>query len=315
MAENYEFPDEQEENKKPSVAVTEDDGDVEIEIVDDTPEKDRGRKPLDKDVTDPTDDELENYSDGVKKRIKELTHARHDERRAKEAVLRERQELERIAQALVSENQKLKYQFATGAQQYAQTANSAAALMLENAKKKLKEAHEAFDTDAIVAAQEELADAKMQMRQVQSFRPPSLQEMETPVQVPQVAPQQPQIDDKTLRWQAKNQWFGAPGNEEMTSYSLGLHQKLVNSGVDPRSDEYFEQIDARIRATFPDYFGSETRSKGGSGKPSTVVAPSSRSTSPGKIRLTATQVALARKLGLTNQQYAMELAKLENSNG
>lgn len=308
MAENYEFPDEQEEKK---VVVDTDDNEVEIEIVDDTPEKDRGRKPLDKDVTDPSDEELENYSEGVKKRIKELTHARHDERRAKEAILREREELERIAQALINENKTLKYQYAAGAQQYAVTANSAAEMEVENAKKRLKEAHEAFDTDAIVEAQEALADAKLKLQYARNVRVPSLQEIETPVQLPQSAPQQPQIDDKTLRWQARNQWFGAPGHEEMTSFSLGLHQKLVNSGVDPRSDEYFEQIDARMRGTFPDYFGSEVRSRGGSGKPGTVVAPSSRSTAPGKVRLTATQVALARKLGLTNQQYALELAKLE----
>ena len=311
MAENYEFPDEQEDKKVTKAEEPE----IEIEVVDDTPERDRGRKPLDKDVADPTDDELENYSDGVKKRIKELTHARHDERRAKEAVLRERQELERVAQALIQENRQLKYQYVAGEQQHVQTAATAVSMALENAKKKLKEAHEAFDTDAIVAAQEELADAKLQMRQIQNYRTPSLQDLETPVQVPQAAPSKPQIDEKTLRWQARNQWFGAPGNEEMTSYSLGLHQKLVNSGVDPRSDEYFEQIDARIRNTFPEYFGSEGRSRGGSGKPGTVVAPSSRSASPGKVRLTATQVALARKLGLTNQQYAMELAKLERSNG
>jgi len=313
MAENFQFPDEQDEDKKVTKA---EEPEIEIEVVDDTPENDRGRKPLEREVSEPSEDELENYSDGVKKRIKELTHARHDERRAKEAVLRERQELERIAQALINENRQLRNHVNVGEQNFASTIQNATETELAMAKKRYKEAYESGDADAVVAAQEALTDAKLRSQAARNYRPVSLPVNEVPVPVPQQpAPPQTQVDEKTLRWQARNQWFGSPGNEEMTSYSLGLHQKLVNSGVDPRSDEYFEQIDARVRATFPDYFGSETKSRGGSVKPGTVVAPSSRSASPGKVRLTATQVALARKLGLTNQQYAMELAKLERSNG
>jgi len=313
MAENFQFPDEQDEDKKVTKA---EEPEIEIEVVDDTPENDRGRKPLEREVSEPSEDELENYSDGVKKRIKELTHARHDERRAKEAVLRERQELERIAQALINENRQLRNHVNVGEQNFASTIQNATETELEMAKKRYKEAYESGDADAVVAAQEALTDAKLRSQAAKNYRPVSLPVNEVPVPTPQQpAPPQTQVDEKTLRWQARNQWFGSPGNEDMTSFSLGLHQKLVNSGVDPRSDEYFEQIDARVRATFPDYFGSETKSRGGSVKPSTVVAPSSRSTTPGKIKLTATQVALARKLGLTNQQYAMELAKLERSNG
>jgi 3,4-dihydroxy-2-butanone 4-phosphate synthase len=97
----------------------------------------------------------------------------------------------------------------------------------------------------------------------------------------------------------------------MTSFSLGLHQKLVNSGVDPRSDEYFEQIDARMRSVFPDFFGSaQSRPSDNSKRPATVVAPGARSTGVRKVQLTETQVALARKFGLTPQQYAAEIAKL-----
>jgi hypothetical protein len=115
-----------------------------------------------------------------------------------------------------------------------------------------------------------------------------------------------------LRWQAKNQWFGSPGNEELTSFSLGLHQKLVNSGVDPRSDEYFERIDSRMRSTFPEAFGGrDARST----RPSSVVASATRSSGPKKVQLTTTQVALAKKFGLTPQQYAVQVAKLENQNG
>ena len=316
MANEFKFPDELEDEKP--VAQSQQEEELSIEVVDDTPERDRGRKPLDREVEDPTDDEIENYSDGVKKRIKELTHARHDERRAKEATLREKQELERIAQALIEENKKLKQHVNTGQQQYAETVKTAAEAELETAKRKLKEAHEAFDTDAIIAAQEELTEAKMKVQAAKNFRPTPLQTDSEEVQIPQSASPAPQIDDKTLRWQARNQWFGAPGYEEMTSFSLGLHQKLVNSGVDPRSDEYFERIDARLKSTFPEVFGNtdeKPKSGDGSKKPATVVAPATRSTGTRKIQLTKTQEALAAKLGLTLQQYAAELAKLEKSNG
>jgi hypothetical protein len=315
----FKFPDEAdnkpEVNEEEQIEVVTDEA-PEIEVVDDTPEKDRGRRPLERDVADPTDDELQSYSEGVKKRIKELTHARHDERRKAEALAREKQELERIARAMMEENQKLKKYVSTGEQEYAKVAATAAERELEDARRKLKAAHEAFDTDAIIAAQEELADAKMKVERAKNFKPAPLQEEAKEVQIPDSTSERPQIDDKTLRWQAKNQWFGAPGYEDMTSFSLGLHQKLVNSGVDPRSDDYFEQIDARLRKTFPEHFGVEEEVKPEpSRKPATVVAPAARSTGAKKIKLTTTQIALAEKLGLTPQQYAMEMAKLEKQNG
>ena len=308
MAEPYKFPDEADkENESAST-------DVEIEIVDDTPEQDRGRKPLDREVADPTDDEIENYSEGVKKRIKELTHARHDERRVKEATMREKQELERMAQHLLAENNKLKQYVNNGEQQYAATIQTATEAELNMARRKLKEAHEAFDTDAIIAAQEELADARMRSTAAKNFKPTPLQIDSDVVQTSQQVPEASQPDDKTLRWQARNQWFGQSGYEELTSFSLGLHQKLVNSGIDPRSDEYFERIDARMKATFPDIFGGQSRPKSGDGskKPSTVVASATRSTGVKRIQLSPTQVALAKKFGLTPQQYAVQVAKLEN---
>jgi hypothetical protein len=287
-----------------------------IEVIDDTPERDRGRKPLDKPVDDPTEEELNSYTAGVQKRIKELTHARHDERRKAEALAREKTELERIARAMMDENSKLKQYVQTGEQEYSKAVTSVAESELEQARRKLKEAHESFDTDAIIAAQEALSDAKMKLERAKNFRPAPLQTSQEVVQTAQQAAT-PQVDDKTLRWQARNQWFGASGYEDTTAFALGLHQKLVNSGVDPRSDEYFEQIDARLHATFPDVFGNKAKpaAEGGSKKPSTVVAPATRSSSTKKIQLTSTQVALARKLGITPQQYAVELAKLEKQNG
>jgi hypothetical protein len=316
MAEQYKFPDETEVNVNgKDVNVTEQEDDVEIEVIDDTPEKDRGRRPLDREVEDPTDDEIETYTRGAQDRIKELTHARHDERRAKEALAREKQELERLAQQMLEENKRLKQYVSTGTEQYTHMAQTAAAAELEKARREYKAAQEAFDTDAILAAQEALLEAKMKVEQTKNFRPPPLQTQETVVQPRHQEPQQVRADEKTLRWQAKNQWFGSNGFEEITSFALGLHQKLVNSGVDPSTDEYFEQIDARVKSTFPDMFGgSEDRPRNGNAprKPAAVAAPATRSSGAKKIQLTTTQLALAKKFGLTPQQYAAQVAKLEN---
>ena len=260
----YKFPDEVDSDNDNVDNKEAPDNEVEVEIVDDTPVKDRGREPLNREVADPTDEEINSYSDGVQKRIKELTHARHDERRAKEALLREKKELERLAEHMANENKKLKTEAA------------------------------------------------------KNFRPAPLQANEVDVQTQQTQVPRQELDDKTVRWQAKNRWFGSDGYEEVTSFALGLHQKLVNSGVDPRSDDYFERIDARMKSTFPDIFGEtedKPRSGDGSKRPTSVVAPATRSTGAKKVQLTPTQVALAKKYGLTPQQYAAEVAKLERSNG
>jgi len=304
--EDYKFPDESNSVE----AIKPNDEDIEVEIIDDTPEQDRGRKPLEREVEDPTEDEIESYSDKVKGRIKELTHARHDERRAKEATLREKQELERFAQQLLEENRNLKQYVDDGTVQYVATAKAAAEAELAAVRRQYKEAQEAFDTDAIIAAQEALTEAKLKLESIKNFRPTPLQQQENAVQRQVSAPQAVQPDEKTLRWQAKNQWFGAQGYEEVTSYALGLHQKLVGSGTDPRSDEYFQAIDSRLHKTFPEIFGGST-----SRKQSAVVAPATRSSGTRQVRLTTTQVALAKKFGLTPKQYADQLVKLENANG
>jgi hypothetical protein len=313
MEDKFKFPDEI-EDKKVEVEI-EDDG-IEIEIVDDTPERDRGRQPLNKEVVDPDDEELSTYSEKVKSRIKELTHSKHDERRAKEAVLREKQELENLAHRLIDENKSLKKSVNYGQEAFVSSAKEKAEADIVLARKQYKEAQEAYDTDAIIAAQEALTEAKMQLERVKNYRVPPLQEESNEVQTQYTQPQKVQPDEKSLRWQAKNQWFGSQGFEEVTSYALGLHQKLVNGGIDPRSDEYYEQINVRVKSKFPEVFGDEDkRSAEVNRKPSTVVAPAGRSTSAGKVKLTTTQVALAKKFGLTPQQYAAQVAKLEAQNG
>lgn len=322
MPDDFKFPDEQD---KPEAHIEEvaldNDEEIEIELVDDTPEKDKGRKPLDKPVEDPTEDEIENYSDKVKNRIKELTHARHDERRVKEALLREKQQMEQIIQRIAEENKRLKQTVNYGQEAFISTSKREAEAQLEAARRQLRDAQEAFDTNAIIEAQEALTDAKMRMAQVNNFKATPLQEEESDVQVQPERPQVVEPDEKSLRWQAKNQWYGQPGFEEYTSYALGLHHKLVNSGVDPRTDQYFAQIDERMHKTFPELFGGSDETKDQdeappvNKRPASVVAPATRSTGKKKVQLTPFQMNLAKKYGLTPQQMAAEVIKLEKQNG
>jgi hypothetical protein len=299
------------ENEQESVSIkTDGETDIELEIVDDTPPQDRGRKPLERDVEDPSDDEIAEYSDKVQKRIKELSHARHDERRAKESALREREEAARVAQQLFEENRKLREIYNQSAQYMTDSANSKAELELQAARQKVKEAQESYDTDQIIAAQEDLAAARYRYEQAKSFKPSALQIPEDDV-YSQVTPQQSsaRVDEKAARWQARNQWFGS--DDEMTSLALGVHKKLVENGVDPRSDTYYERIDARLREVFPDYFG-ETRKEQPKRSASVVAAPTRTAGKGTKVTLTKSQEALARKFGLTNEQYAKEVLKINS---
>ncbi len=294
--------------------------DVDIEIEDDTPEIDRKAKPLDREVEDPTDEEIETYTKGAQARIKELTHARHDERRAKEEALREKQELERMTQQILEENRRLKEYVKTGEATFQETLQAKAEAEMEMARRKFKEAQESYDSDAMLEAQENLTEAKMKLESAKNFKPSALQNETDDVKTYQTSPDVPKLDEKTLRWQAKNQWFGSPGYEEMTAFALGLHQKLVATGVDPRSDEYFDRVDGRLKQVFPEVFNdvksAEPVKAEPTKKPANVVAPATRSSGAKKvIKLTTTQARLAEKYGLTHKQYAQEILKLEAQNG
>jgi hypothetical protein len=283
--------------------------DVEIEVVDDTPDEDKGRPPLDAPVDDPTDDELKEYSGKVQDRIKKLTHARHDERRRADTLARENEELQRVAASAIAARDNMRGQYIKGAEVLASQTKAVADKSVQEAKAKLKAAHDAFDTDAIVEAQAELNEAQMRKNQVDNFRP-SVQEQESVVESPQQAqPAAPKLDERTQRWLGKNKWFGEGGDEAMTGFALGLHQKLVKQKGEgyTRTDEYYSQIDAAMRQTFPQRF----KPKAGTERQSTVVAPATRVTTPRKVTLTSTQVALAKRFGLTPQQYAAELVKTE----
>jgi len=321
MTDEFKFPDEEENKVDAEVDIdVSGETDVEIEIEDDTPERDRNAKPLNREVEDPTDEEIEGYTKGVQGRIKELTHARHDERRAKEAALREKQELERLTQQILEENRRLKEYVKTGETTYAETLKAKTEAEMEMARRKYKEAAESYDTDAMMAAQEALTEAKMKMEEAKNFRPTPLQTREVDVQIQQEQPKAPELDEKTLRWQAKNQWFGSPGYEEVTAFALGLHQKLVGTGYNPQQTEYFEQIDARLKRTFPEMFESQeeepSRKAAPTKKPATVVAPSSRTTGAKKtVKITPSQAAIADRLGIPRELYVKEFLKQEANNG
>jgi hypothetical protein len=303
---NFKFPDEKEEVEVPE---------VEVEIVNDELDEDKDQKIPEKEGVDPSDEELSSYSEKVQGRINKLTRARHDERIAKESITREKQELERIAQQLFDENNQLKKYVNTGSEQYITQSKTLAERELDSARAQYKAAQEAFDADAILAAQESLLEAKMKINAINNFKQTPLQTSENRVQPRSYESPEPQLDEKTLRWQAKNQWFSADGFEDVSSYALGLHKKLMNSGYDPQSDEYFEQIDARVREKFPEVFGNERqKSNETSKRPTSVVAPAARSSGSKKIQMTPRAMALAKKFGITPQQYAAQVAKLEKSN-
>ena len=329
---DFEFEIEGQEQAKPPVETKGKPAqqEPEVEIVDDTPEEDRDpvtgrvREPLPKEIVDELEqDELEDYSEKVKIRLKQMKKVWHDERRAKEAALREQQEAITLAQRIVEENKRLKTQLTAGEQSYIDTVKNAVELELEMAKRAYKEAYDSGDADQIMAAQEKFNTASFKMQQVNNYRPP-LQTQEIEVNNVPEKVQVPTPDSKTLAWQERNPWWGT--DPEMTALALGFHQKLEREEGKQYvgTDDYWRRIDSTMRRRFPEYFGtseSEAQTTNGGGKPvtrteskpATVVAPASRSTSSKRIVLKQSQINLAKKLGLTPEQYAREYAKtLEN---
>jgi len=320
----FKFPDEIEADKK--VEVSAEDDNIQIEIDDDTPPEDRGVKPMPKEIVQKLEeDELDKYSAEAKEKLAQLKKVWHDERREKEAALREQQEAVRVAQRLLDENKKLKQAYTTGEKTYIETVQNATELELEVAKRSYKEALEAGDSDRIVEAQAKLNAAAIKSDKVKNFQPTALQEEENEVQIPQLQQKPVTPDAKTQEWTEKNPWFGA--KKSMTAYALGLHEELIDEyGKNfVATDQYFQRIDKEMRKVFSEYFDTtepqtkvevEEESKPSpKSKPSTVVAPATRSTSSKQIRLKPSQIALARKLGLSPEQYARELLKMEARNG
>lgn len=309
----FEFPDEQ-ETKQSATAENED---FEIEVEDDTPEEDRGRQPLPQNVVAELEkDELEEYSENVKTKLKQMKKVWHDERREKERALREQQEAIEFAKRIMQENQSLKSRLTQGEQTFLDTYKGAAELELDAAKKAYKEAYDRGDPDQILEAQEQIAEAQYKLQKAREYVP-TLQRQETVVQPePQIPVSRP--DPKMTAWQERNQWFGR--DQEMTALALGLHQKLVSEYGDnyPATDEYWAKVDATMRRRFPEYFdGQETQStnRQRTEKAPTVVAPATRSTASKKVKIKQSTVNMIKKLGISPEAYIREQRKLEAKNG
>ena len=305
----YKFPDE--------AAKAESVDDIQVEIVDDTPKADQGREPLPQElVAELEKDDLEEYSDKVKKRLGQMKKVWHDERRAKEIASREKDEAVRFANGYIEENKKLKQQLGAGEKLFVDEITKTANGEVLTAKEQLKQAYEAGDAEKIADAQEALTDAKLKLRDYQQYKP-TLQAQETSVQhVDQAQAPRQVADPKAETWKAQNTWWGV--DEEMTALALGLHEKLVRSGTDPHSDDYYRRIDETMRKRFPENFEGEQpqeQEKPAPRRAANVVAPATRSTAPRQVKLSPTQVSLARKFNLTNEAYAREVIRLENNNG
>lgn len=303
--------------EKPEPKKEEEEAELDIEVVDDTPVEDRNRKKGEP-PEEVTDEELEGYSDKVRKRINHLSKGYHDERREKEQALRERQELEAYARKLMEENNNLKGSVGKTQTSLLEQAKRSVVRDLEEAKREYREAYEAGNAEAVLEAQDKLTTARIRADKIGNIKLPPLQEEVTDVKsiqrgadepVQGQAPKQPQVDSKAAKWAEENTWFGT--DDEMTSFALGYHQKLVKSGVNPSSEDYYAKINSRMRQVFPENF--EDTEEGDSKEQSTkrssnVVAPATRSAAPKKVRLTQTQVAIAKKLGVPLELYAKQVA-------
>ena len=321
---DFKFPHEVEEEAKGKPKAEEEGFEVEIE--DDTPELDRGRKPMKEPVEEPSEDELASYDEKVQQRIKKFTRGYHDERRAKEEALREREAAERMTKQLWEQNRRLQEQVELGSRAYIEQSKSSAQVEFESAKKRFKDAVEAGDYDAQTEAQVEISRATLNLDKVQNMRP--LQVEENNVQIPQRTTNQPSVTPKDESWMQKNTWFGT--DPEMTASALGLHQKLAKEhGANfVGSDEYYKRVDATMRRRFPEYYDGaqsyedDAPSKKASEpayedepprratKPANVVAPASRSTPPNRVKLKASEAAIARRLGVPIELYAKQVAQL-----
>jgi hypothetical protein len=319
--EQYKFPDEIEETKGKPL----EDDTINIEIEDDTPPEDRNQQPMPadkvKELEDATDEEEENMPHrSQKERLQQYKKVWNDERRAKEDAQREQKAALDLAKRVLDENKKLKAQYFEGEKTYIQTVQNQTETHVSMAKREYKEALESGDADQVVEAQAKLSEATYAAQQAKQFRPTALQEDQNEVQIQQVEQQRPRIDAKTQDWFDANPWYGT--KKAMSSFAVGIHEELMDEyGKDiVGTDQYYKRIDQTMRKKFPEYFELDGDSNTVEPKenqtpqrtkPSTVVAPATRSTSSKKVSLKASQMALIKKLGLSPEQYSREVLKLE----
>ena len=325
----FKFPDEEDQGK-PLEQIEEEQRqeaagpDLEIEVEDDTPVEDQGRKPADPEQVKKLEvevDDLDKYSKEAKDKLIKMKRVWNDERRRADAAQREQQAAIEAAQRLMEENRRIKEMLSKGEEEYKAAVTTTSEVKLEMAKKAYREAYDAGDAEKMIEAQEALTKAQLQLENAKNFKLPPLQEEKFEVQRQQQYQPAPQQDEKLMNWQNRNPWFGQ--DEEMTAAALGLHEKLKRQGVQIGSDDYYAKLDNTMRKRFPENFDEDIeppeveveeaapKADTPKAKPATVVAPATRSTAPKKIRLKQSQVAIAKKLGLTPEQYVRELMKLE----
>lgn len=290
---------EKEEFKFPDEVEKETESKLEIEIEDDTPEEDKNKSPMPKEVRDELyKDELEDYSSKVKKKLLALKKLAHDERREKEQALREQSEALSVAQRLIEENKKLKNSLSETEKATVSTISKNIEFETEAAKRAYKEAYETGDTDKIIEAQQRITEIALQNEKVKQFKPRQVEEEE--YTAPKV-----QADPTAVRWKNQNPWFGQ--DKLMTATALAMHELLKEEGVVLASEEYYKRIDNEMRHRFSDKFEKDERPT-----KSAVVAPATRSTASKTVRLKSSQLNIAKKLGLTPEQYAHAVLQMEN---
>lgn len=288
----------------------------EIEVVDDVDEDNKPRV-SEKDYGGPEipeDDEIESYSERVQKRMKKLSFEAKEADRQRQALAREREELLRVTQNFQSENDKLRQQLQQNEGTLVAQAKARLEAQLSQAKAAYKEAYELGDTEKMIEAQEKLTSLNNDMYRVNTYKPRPAQAPQ-PVQTQQVrAPQPPQLDERQQKWLSNNEWYGK--DRQMTAFALGVHEELVYNGIDPNSDRYYAEINSAVRQRFSDKFEDDLEEvEVAPRKKANVVAPATRSSkNPRKVKLTQTQVALAKRLGITPEAYAAQLLK-EQRNG
>jgi len=310
----YKFPDEEAPEKEEK---------LQVDIEDDTPEQDRGRKTA-APINDPEDEELSQYSKDVQDRVGKLKRGYHDERRAKEKAERERVAAEDFAKQVYEENKRLKGQLKSGSEVFIEQNKSTAHMELDSAKKKYKEAYESGDSDAVAEAQMEITKATLRIDRAEQMRP--IDEPDT--YRPPAQETAPNISPRTQKWVEKNSdWFGP--DDEMTMAAMGLDRKLKREYGDDYAgtEEYFRTIDKTMRKRFPEHFDVQRHEDDDTlqqlsepdeepprrAKPASVVAPATRSTPPTRIKLKASEAALARRLGVPIEEYARQVANLRRS--
>ena len=299
------------ENESPDTQDVVSDDKFEIEIVDDTPEEDRGRprKAEDAEPEIPDEDELDKYSEGVQKRMKKMTYEVNEQRRNKEEAIRLREEALKYAESIKAENERLRQSLEQGEQTLVNQAKGRVQAELDRAKVAYKEAIDSGDSDLILEANDKVTALRIEADKIDSYKPAKRPAPQPQPQYQQQAPAVPQVDPRAVEWGKRNTWFEK--DPEMTGFAYGVHQRLVQSGIDPNTDQYYTEIDKAMKKVFPDKFDDgQIEEQAPQRQAGSVVAAPSRTTKKSRtVRLTSTQASLAKRLGLSNEQYAAQLMK------